>query len=283
MIAVWAPVVPLPGAGHVRHSALPTGAGILLLGEGLNWNEPLGGLVVIVGVAVSSPGVLCGNVVGPPLTESAMSGEERGSGGGDQVGRVGVQLPAAALLAYHDVLDAYADLALPDDGRLVCERHPGFQRCALFLGDERPLVNIEADAVAHPMAKVGPVAGVLDRRPAGPVDLRAGHRGTCCGPAGLLCRQHRCVGAQIPGGRLAAEYGATEVRAVAIEHGAEVEQDGLALAEGPRCTRAARLQGVLQPPGEDVGRERRCERAARPHLVLDLLHQLRHRYADADL
>lgn len=30
-----------------------TGAGVLLLGERLSWNEPLGGLVVIVGVAVS--------------------------------------------------------------------------------------------------------------------------------------------------------------------------------------------------------------------------------------
>ena len=34
-----------------------TGAGVLLLGERLSWYEPLGGLVVIVGVAVSQGGL----------------------------------------------------------------------------------------------------------------------------------------------------------------------------------------------------------------------------------
>src|SRR5262249_8363074 len=35
----------------------PTGAGVLLPGERLSWYEPLGGLVVIVGVAVSQGGL----------------------------------------------------------------------------------------------------------------------------------------------------------------------------------------------------------------------------------
>ena len=42
---------------HVRHSPLLYGAGVLLLGERLSWYEPLGGLVVIVGVAVSQGGL----------------------------------------------------------------------------------------------------------------------------------------------------------------------------------------------------------------------------------
>src|SRR5215469_3210820 len=164
---------------------------------------------------------------------------QRGSAGGDKVRRVGVQLPAATLLAHHHVLDAYSDPSLPDDGRLVCERHPDFEKSVLLLGDEGPLVHVEADAVAHPMPEVRSVAGLFDGRTARAVDLGAGHTRSRRRAAGLLRCQHRCVRPYVFGGRLPAQDGATEVRAVAVEHGAKVKQDRLAFPKGPACTRTA--------------------------------------------
>src|SRR5262249_38538656 len=164
---------------------------------------------------------------------------ERGSAGCDKVRRVGVQLPAATLLAHHHVLDPCSDPAWPDDGRLVRERCAGFEQRVVLLGDERPLVHVEADAVTHPMPKIGPVAGLLDGCPAGAVDLGAGHARPGGRAAGFLCRQHRCVSANVLRSRLPAEDRASEIRAVAIEDGTEVEQHSLAVSKRPARARAA--------------------------------------------
>src|SRR5262245_50074546 len=81
----------------------------------------------------------------------------------------------------------------------------------------------------------------------------------------------------VPGSPPAAEDSAPEVRAVAVQHGAEVEQHGVAGAERGAPGGGPRLQPLRLPAREDVRGERGRERAAHAHLVLDLLDELVHR------
>ena len=89
----------------------------------------------------------------------------------DEGGGVGVEAPPAALLDHDDVLDPQAVAAGDDDRRLVGERHAGLERRLVLGREERPLVDVHADAVAHAVAEVLAEARVLDRRAAGGVDV----------------------------------------------------------------------------------------------------------------
>jgi drug/metabolite transporter (DMT)-like permease len=57
-------------------------AGILLLGERISWNQPVGGCIVLAGVAVSQ-GVLARRGTGRGPASGARSGAESGAGSGD--------------------------------------------------------------------------------------------------------------------------------------------------------------------------------------------------------
>src|SRR6188768_3796998 len=138
--------------------------------------------------------------------------------------RVLLEVAAAALLADDDVLDPDPVGAGDDDRGLVGEGHPRLERRLVLRRDEGPLVDVEADRVTHAVAEVLPEPGLLDRRAARSVDLpreRARRRGRT---AGLLRGEHRLVSALHLRGRLAAVDGAAEVRAVAVDDAAEVEQ-----------------------------------------------------------
>ena len=77
---------------------------------------------------------------------------------------------------------------------------PALQRRLVLGRDERALVDVHADAVPHPVAEVLAEARVLDRPPAGGVDLarrRPGRRG---GAPGLLRGEHDLVGLEVVGG-----------------------------------------------------------------------------------
>src|SRR3954453_19843115 len=87
---------------------------------------------------------------------SPKRGEDRGSWGGSAAARVPAGLQAvenasAALGAHDHVLDPNAEAPVEQDRRLVGERHsrlpprPGLPR------EERPLVDVEADPVTHPV------------------------------------------------------------------------------------------------------------------------------------
>src|SRR3954451_20234637 len=67
---------------------------------------------------------------------------------------VRAELPPAFRLAHDDVLDPEAEAARDDDRRFVGEGHAALERGAVLGRDERALVDVEADAVAHPVAEV---------------------------------------------------------------------------------------------------------------------------------
>src|SRR5580704_18232407 len=90
-------------------------------------------------------------------------------------------------------------------------------------GDERPLVDVHADAVAHSMPEILAQAGGLDRPPAGGIHVAGGNAGAGRRAPGLLGGEHGLVGLEVVVRRLAAEDRAAEVGAVAVDDPAEVE------------------------------------------------------------
>ena len=137
-------------------------------------------------------------------------------------------------------------------------------------------MHVEPDPVAHPVAKARGQPGGLGRRPAGGIDLASERAGACRLPARLLRRQHRHACPLVPRRRLAADERAPEVGAVALDDGAEVEEDRLPLPERLRGGGVGRVEPA-RTPGEDVGREGRAARAVDAQLVLDLLDEVGHR------
>jgi len=61
-----------------------------------------------------------------------------------------------------EVLDTDADGARDVDARLDGDDHPGLQRDLALLGQPRTLVDLDAHAVAEPVAEVLGVAGAVD-------------------------------------------------------------------------------------------------------------------------
>src|SRR5262245_22751912 len=72
--------------------------------------------------------------------------------------------PRPILADVQAVLETYAEFAVDGDHRLVAEAHPRLNRSLVPSDEVRPLVAIEADAVAGPMGKTGnPVVGAEAR------------------------------------------------------------------------------------------------------------------------
>src|SRR5712692_6154805 len=120
---------------------------------------------------------------------------------------------------------------MPHDRRLIGEGHADLETRLVFFGDERTLVYVHADAVPHPVAEVGAEARVLDWLPASSVDLGGGRSPFGRRLPGRLRIDHGLVCAPVLGCRLAAEDGAAEIGAVAVQDRAEIEQDRLSLAQ----------------------------------------------------
>ena len=159
---------------------------------------------------------------------------------------------------------------------------PASSERLLLLGDERALVDVQADAVPHAVLEVRAVASVLDRLPAGAVDLTREHARPERRSAGFLCGENEVVSLADLRPRLADADRSAEVRAVPVDDGAEVEHHDVSLLDR---LAVALLGGVLaaHEAGEDVRRERRHARAEQPHRVLELLDELQHRRAGPDL
>src|SRR5205814_10060047 len=90
----------------------------------------------------------------------------------------------------------------------------------------------EADRVSGSVPEPLAVPSLLDDLAAGSIDLARRDARASGFDAGGLCRDHELVDAPELGIRFAHEDGAAEVRAVAIDDGAEVERDRGALADG---------------------------------------------------
>ena len=87
-------------------------------------------------------------------------------------------------------------------------------------------MDVEPDAVAHPVAEVLAQPRLLDRPTAGGVHL-AGERARPAGRASRLGRgEHHVVRVQQLGARLARDDRPAEVGAVAVDDAAEVEEHG---------------------------------------------------------
>src|SRR5262249_37139680 len=85
---------------------------------------------------------------------------------------------SALLVDVHVVLEPDAELAGYGDHRLVAETHAGLDRRRVGFHEVRPLVVVEADAVAGPVGQAwkfvsGPEAGVGDHLACGRVDRLA--------------------------------------------------------------------------------------------------------------
>ena len=119
---------------------------------------------------------------------------------------------------------AQAERARDDDRRLVGEGHPGLERGLVLGGEERALVDVEPDPVAHAVAEVLAEPGVLDRAAAGGVDLARERARPARGASRLGRGEHHVVGVDELRARLAGDHRAPEVRAVAVDDAAEVEQ-----------------------------------------------------------
>src|SRR4029453_5000317 len=78
----------------------------------------------------------------------------------DRRGRHRREATRAAFRAHDDVLDPDPEVPRAPDGRLVREGHPGFERRPILDRDERLLVDVEPDAVAHAMREVLSKTGV---------------------------------------------------------------------------------------------------------------------------
>src|SRR5262245_59052186 len=100
--------------------------------------------------------------IGPPLGSAPQCSPALLRRRGDELRGIRAELPPAALLADRDVLDPQAEAARDDDRRLVGERHAGLERCLVLLRDERALVDVQADAVAHAVAEMLAHASLLD-------------------------------------------------------------------------------------------------------------------------
>ncbi len=140
-------------------------------------------------------------------------------------------------------------------------------------------MDVEPDAVAHPMAEVLSEAGLLDRAAAGSVHLARRRPGGRSGASRLLGGEHDLVDLAVLGARLAAVDRAAEVRAIAVDDAAEVEHHRGAGGDAAACGPRARVEVVVVEAREDVRGERRTARARGAQLVLDGLDEVEHRDA----
>ena len=84
-----------------------------------------------------------------------------------------LQVPAAVLGDDDEVLDPHAELARQVDARLDGDDFAGREHVVGARREARPLVDLEADAVAEPVAEVLAVAGLLDHLAGDRVDVLA--------------------------------------------------------------------------------------------------------------
>src|ERR1700683_581869 len=148
----------------------------------------------------------------------------------------------------HDQGVLHADAAVPGDidTGLDGDDEAGGEDSSAQLGHGRGLVDVEADPVARPVLEaVGP-AGVGDDLAAHVVHLLGADAGTDRPGAGGLGRAHDLEDAgQLAFGVLTHAERPRHVRAVALEGGAEVDDDGVAGIDGPSAGVVVRLGRVL--------------------------------------
>ena len=167
-----------------------------------------------------------------------------------QFARCLVEHDRAILAAHDDVLDAGPVFTGVVDPRLDAECHAG-REWHVVAGDEvRILVSVEADAVARPVEERLTVAGRVDHRARGGVDLLARDaRSDGPRPAGLrlvqdleqipetLVRTRRRVSAVDP-------QRSGDVRTVSAERSADIEDDRLPGADDAVRRLVVRGRGV---------------------------------------
>ena len=152
------------------------------------------------------------------------------------------------------VLDARAAQPGHVDARLHGDDRPRRKRVLGELATEpRPLVDVEADAVAEPVGEGIAVPGARDHVSGRGVDVRAGHAFAHGVDARLLGLAHGVVDLPELGGGLAEGDRARHVGVVAAEQRAEVQLDDVALLEG----------AVVRARGEARPRSRRTPRSTR--------------------
>ena len=135
-----------------------------------------------------------------------------------------------------------------DGRRLDRERHADLERRPVLDREERPLVRVEADAVAGAVAVPLAVAGLVDHLARDAVDLGPGDARLRGRGARRLGDDDDLVAAHELLARLADVHGAAEVGAVAVDHAAEVEADAVALLSTWPLTRTPKSRPVIFGP-----------------------------------
>ena len=145
------------------------------------------------------------------------------------------------------------------DPGLDRDDHAGGQRGLALLGQPRPLVDVEPDAVAQPVAEVLGVAGGVDDRARDGVDLAAGGPRAHGRERRLLGLEHQLVDLAVARVDVARRVGARAVRGVAVELRAPVDD-----AQRAGGDRHVARRGVRQRPVLAGRHDRRERRRLRP-------------------
>ena len=188
---------------------------------------------------------------------------------------------AAAVLGDDDhILNAHAALAGDVDARLHRDDHARRADRVVESREARPLVDLEADAVAEAVAERARVRR-LDDVARDLVDVAAAHARVHRVDRGELRLQDRVVDRLLLVAHMAERHGARHVGMVALEHRARVHRDEVALLDD-RIARDAVALGAVAA-GDDDRVERIAVRAELAHVELDLQRDLALGHALADI